>query len=69
VSCFVFVNTFDTLKVRKIEAGIFEGNIGSQKVLQKNGFKMEGTKRKNQMFRTGEILDSIIFGLLLEERV
>jgi ribosomal-protein-alanine N-acetyltransferase len=45
-----------------------DDNIGSQKVLQKNGFKIEGIKRESHMFRTGEVLDNIIFGLLLEER-
>jgi ribosomal-protein-alanine N-acetyltransferase len=60
--------SFDILKVRKIEAGVYDDNIGSQKVLQKNGFKIEGIKRESHMFRTGEVLDNIIFGLLLEER-
>jgi RimJ/RimL family protein N-acetyltransferase len=61
--------SFNILKVRKIEAGVYEGNVGSQKVLEKNGFKIEGVKRKSHMFRTGEVLDNIIFGLLLEERL
>ena len=58
---------FDELKVRKIEAYVYEGNIGSQKVLENNGFVKEGLRRKKNMLKTGEILDDICYGLLMEE--
>lgn len=37
---------FRKLFVRKIEAGVYEGNIASMKILLKNGFVLEGTKKK-----------------------
>ena len=55
---------FNILNVRKIEAGVFEGNIGSAKVLEKNGFVLEGVKKKNQKLKDGSILDTSIYGLL-----
>lgn len=58
---------FDELKVRKIEAYVYEGNIASQKVLENNGFLKEGLRRKKHMLKTGEILDDICYGLLKEE--
>lgn len=56
--------SFNILNVRKIEAGVFEGNIGSAKVLSKNGFVLEGIKNKNQKLKDGTILDTSIYGLL-----
>ena len=58
---------FNELKVRKIEAYVFEGNIASQKVLENNGFIKEGLRRKKHMLRDGEILDDMCYGLLKEE--
>lgn len=55
---------FDELEVRKIEAGVYEGNVGSMKVLEKNGFVKEGIKIKHYMAKDGSILDTYIFGLI-----
>ena len=38
---------FREFKIRRIQAEIFVGNIGSEKVLLKNGFVHEGLKRKS----------------------
>ena len=59
--------SFSVLNVRKIEAGVYEGNIGSSKVLEKNRFVLEGVKKKHQKLRDGTILDSSIYGLLSGE--
>ncbi|WP_371743315.1 GNAT family N-acetyltransferase [Pseudozobellia sp. WGM2] len=37
---------FDELKLIRIYAGVFEYNIGSMRVLEKNGFEKEGVSRK-----------------------
>jgi RimJ/RimL family protein N-acetyltransferase len=58
---------FLELKVRKIEAYVFEGNIASEKVLENNGYKKEGVRRKKHMLRDGTVLDDTCYGLLKEE--
>lgn len=56
---------FRKLNVRRIEAGVYEGNFGSMRVLQKNGFIQEGVKIKFYLPRGSENpLDAHIFGLL-----
>jgi [ribosomal protein S5]-alanine N-acetyltransferase len=59
----VFVNFPHILR---IEAGVFEGNIGSERVVTKAGFTFEGRRRK-AVEKRGEILDMLMFGLLREE--
>jgi ribosomal-protein-alanine N-acetyltransferase len=57
---------FDELEVVRLTAHVFEFNVGSARVLEKNGFKLEGRLRKH--FRKGERLhDAFYFGLLREE--
>jgi ribosomal-protein-alanine N-acetyltransferase len=41
-------------------------NVGSQKVLEKAGFKMEGTIRK-AFFLRGYLRDSILYSILRDE--
>lgn len=58
---------FDTFpEVLRIEAAVFEGNLGSQRVLVKSGFKVEGVRRK-AVFKNGKRLDQHYFGMLREE--
>ncbi len=47
---------FDTLKLNRIYAGIFEYNMASMKVLEKNGFEKEGIF-KNAIFKNDKIYD------------
>lgn len=50
----------------KLTANVFEGNEASKKVLQKTGFILEGTLRKN-VFKNNKFLDQYIYGLLKED--
>lgn len=47
---------FDELNLVRIHAGVFEFNISSMKVLEKNGFKKEGVFRK-AIFKNNKIYD------------
>ena len=66
---------FDKLKLNKICANAHQPNIGSQKVLTKNQFKHEGTKRKQYTLDTPETIkdggqlyvDVYEYGLLASE--
>lgn len=43
---------FDVLKLNRVQAGAFEQNIASQRVLEKNGFKKEAVFRKKYFLKT-----------------
>jgi len=58
-------NTFENVK--RIEAFTFTWNKSSQRVLEKNGFKFEGTLRKSYL-KDGKILDEYMFSKLRNER-
>ena len=51
-------------ELNRLYAGLAEGNIGSARVLEKNGFKLEGV-RKNHLFYGGEFHNQLDYGLLL----
>lgn len=53
-------------KLIRLEAGVFEGNLASENVLQKSGFQLEGRKRK-ALVKGDVTLDIAIYGLLREE--
>ena len=50
--------------LNRLYAGLAEGNIGSARVLEKNGFKLEG-KRLNHLFYGGEFHNQLDYGLQL----
>jgi len=50
----------------RIQAQTDPGNIASHKVLEKAGFKKEGTLRKS-FFMRGELRDCYIYSILREE--
>lgn len=52
--------------VLRIEASVYEGNLGSQCVLRKSGFREEGVRRK-AIWKNGKRLDKHYFGMLREE--
>lgn len=54
----------DYYKLNRLYAGLAEENIGSRKVLEKNGFKLEG-KRLNHLYYGGKFCHQLDFGLLL----
>ncbi|KAI1101554.1 acyl-CoA N-acyltransferase [Jackrogersella minutella] len=50
----------------RLEAGVFEGNDASMKVLERAGYTKEGVRRK-AIFKKGKLLDQTIYGLLRDE--
>ena len=50
--------------IKKLKAGLYEMNIGSKKVLMKNGFKIEG-KFKSEIIYKGKRFISYWFGKIL----
>ncbi len=51
----------------RIEADAFGWNPASRRVLEKNGFVREGTRR-NAVWKDGAATDAIVYGLLREDR-
>jgi len=59
---------FNTLKLRRLENGYFEGNPYSYKMQEKFGYKIEGMRRKAFIcIANGKVMDEYITGLLKEE--
>jgi len=52
------------IKIKKINAGFYNINMASEKVLKKNGFKLEGILRSQIIYKKKRI-DSIIMGKIL----
>ena len=50
----------------KVKAGVYAGNIASQKVLEKNGFRREGCLRQEVLTPSGRE-DCYLYGLLRDE--
>lgn len=57
---------FENLKLHRIYARLFEENIGSRRVLEKSGFKLEGVLRENR-YRYGRWHNELNFGILKKE--
>ncbi|MCC6384482.1 MAG: GNAT family N-acetyltransferase, partial [Bacteroidia bacterium] len=53
--------TFTTYRIDRIFARPFGTNIASQKVLEKNNFKLEGRFEK-VIFKNGEYADELVYG-------
>lgn len=58
---------FFTLALKKISAGTYYSNSGSQAVLKKNGFSLEGRLRSHVSLMEGQREDCLIWGLLADE--
>ena len=54
---------FEQLELSRIIAHTFESNLGSARVLEKNGFQLEGHLRKHYQ-KDGKLMDARIYGLL-----
>ncbi|MDG1331220.1 MAG: GNAT family protein [Crocinitomicaceae bacterium] len=54
---------FEKLQINRIEAGVFDYNIGSRKVLENAGFQYEGTSRQS-VFKNGKYHDELKYGIL-----
>ena len=57
---------FNVLNLRRLEAGIYEDNIGSIKIFEKLGFHREAILRKRGYLQNS-YADIFLFGLLKEE--
>ncbi len=60
----LIAHCFSEFKMVKIFARIHKYNTGSQRVLEKNGFELEGVLRKEYKIETGELIDLEYYGLL-----
>ncbi len=57
---------FATLGVIRLHATVFGWNLASVRVLEKNGFSLEGRLR-HAVAKDGEITDLLVFGLVIDE--
>nr|WP_319401586.1 GNAT family protein [uncultured Carboxylicivirga sp.] len=57
---------FTTYDIDRIYASVFGSNLGSQKVLQKNNFKLEA-RFENTVFKKDRYEDEIFYGLRRED--
>ena len=57
---------WDTFPVTRLEARVFAWNPASARVLEKNGFSLEGVRR-NAIRKDGQTVDELVFGLLRSE--
>jgi [ribosomal protein S5]-alanine N-acetyltransferase len=55
----------EQLSIVRLEAGVFGGNQGSARVLEKNGFVLECV-RKNRVFKMGATLDELSYARSIE---
>jgi len=58
---------FDILNLHRLDAEILSNNVASLKCAQNAGFSKEGVRRQ-AVHKLGEYVDSVVFGLLSEER-
>ena len=57
------IEHFDLVRV---DAHVFAPNVGSARVLEKNGYVLEGRLRK-RVEKRGEILDSLVYAFVVED--
>lgn len=58
--------TFPEAAVLRLEASVFEGNLASQHILRRVGYREEGVRRK-AVWKDGRRLDLHYYGMLREE--
>lgn len=56
---------FDQFDLRRIAARVFEGNVGSIRVLEKAGYRREGRLR-HAVVKEGRVLDEFVYGAVRE---
>ena len=61
----ICAEAFETLDILRISARIYAPNIASRRVLEKNGFQLEGTMRR-AVCKGEQVYDMHIFGRLRE---
>jgi len=55
--------SFVVFDLHRMEAEVYSGNPASGRVLEKNGFVLEG-RRKESVYKHGRFLDAVIYGKL-----
>ena len=55
----------EEFNLNKLYAGIARGNIASGRVLEKNGFVLEGVRKKHLLYG-GDFFDQLDYGLILK---
>ena len=54
---------FDVMKLERLQAGVFEWNQASMRVLEKAGYVREAVLRKS-IFKDGQLIDSVLYAKL-----
>ena len=54
---------FKTLNLHKLESGYLSGNIASQRIFEKNGFKVEGIQEDHR-FVDGKYVNAVLMGVI-----
>lgn len=54
---------FRTFAIGRIEAGVFEGNLASARVLERNGYQLEG-RMKQRIIKFGVVRDQLMYAKL-----
>lgn len=57
---------FKKLKLKRIQAIIYEQNIGSKKVCERNGFKVEGFM-KNYAKKDNKLVNAFLYSIILKD--
>jgi RimJ/RimL family protein N-acetyltransferase len=57
---------FAHFPLNRLYANVFDGNRASMRVLEKNGFELEGRLRQS-VYKNGKIIDSLIYSILKDE--
>lgn len=60
---------FSECGLYKLWAGYYDGNIASARVLEKNGFKVEGRIKNKLLDSSGKRVDHVIVGLTVEQYI
>jgi [ribosomal protein S5]-alanine N-acetyltransferase len=55
---------FTSLKLHKLHASVVDANIGSARILEKNGYELEG-RLKDHYFIEDKYYDSLLFGKII----
>ena len=58
--------SFETLNLHKLHASVVDANIGSARVLEKNGYELEGRLRDNY-FILNKYYDALLYGKIKTE--
>jgi RimJ/RimL family protein N-acetyltransferase len=52
---------------RRLVASVYAPNVGSIRVLEKNGFVLEGRLREHRVGRDGVVMDELLYGMILTD--